>query len=135
MASPAVAYARENQQRFLNELKDLLRIPSVSTTPEHKGDVQRAAEFVANELRRIGMENVEVTSIEEMKKYIGQETGVGGWVLITQEMVDKFADATGDHQFIHVDPERAKQTQLFEGNPKEAAAKLVEKLKFEARVI
>jgi acetylornithine deacetylase/succinyl-diaminopimelate desuccinylase-like protein len=60
MASPAVAYARENQQRFLNELKDLLRIPSVSTTPEHKGDVQRAAEFVANELRRIGMENVEV---------------------------------------------------------------------------
>jgi acetylornithine deacetylase/succinyl-diaminopimelate desuccinylase-like protein len=60
MASPAVAYARENQQRFLKELKDLLRIPSVSTTPEHKGDVQRAAEFVANELRRIGMETVEV---------------------------------------------------------------------------
>jgi acetylornithine deacetylase/succinyl-diaminopimelate desuccinylase-like protein len=60
MASPAVAYARENQQRFLNELKDLLRIPSVSTTPGHKGDVQRAAEFVANELRRMGMENVEV---------------------------------------------------------------------------
>ena len=60
MASPAVAYARENQQRFLNELKDLLRIPSVSTAPEHKADVQRAAEFVANELRRIGMENVEV---------------------------------------------------------------------------
>jgi len=60
MASPAVAYARENQQRFLNELKDLLRIPSVSTTPEHKSDVQRAAEFVANDLRRIGMENVEV---------------------------------------------------------------------------
>src|SRR5690348_13208431 len=60
MASPAVAYARENRQRFLNELKDLLRIPSVSTTPEHKSDVQRAAEFVANDLRRIGMENVEV---------------------------------------------------------------------------
>jgi acetylornithine deacetylase/succinyl-diaminopimelate desuccinylase-like protein len=60
MASPAVAYARENQQRFLNELKDLLRIPSVSTTPEHKNDVQRAAEFVANDLRRIGMENVEI---------------------------------------------------------------------------
>src|SRR6185437_1511684 len=60
MASPAVAYARENQQRFLNELKELLRIPSVSTTPEHKSDVQRAAEFVANDLRRIGMENVEI---------------------------------------------------------------------------
>ena len=60
MASPAVAYARENQQRFLNELKDLIRIPSVSTAPEHKADVQRAAEFVASDLRRIGMEHVEV---------------------------------------------------------------------------
>jgi acetylornithine deacetylase/succinyl-diaminopimelate desuccinylase-like protein len=60
MASPAVAYARENQQRFLNELKDLLRIPSVSTTPEHKSDVEKAADFVSSELRRIGMENVEV---------------------------------------------------------------------------
>src|SRR6478735_10515548 len=60
MASPAVAFARQNQQRFLNELKDLLRIPSVSTAPEHKSDVQRAAEFVANDLRRIGMENVEI---------------------------------------------------------------------------
>src|SRR5215469_1027657 len=62
MASPAVAYARENQQRFLNELKDLLRIPSVSTTPEHKSDVQKAADYVGSELRRIGMENVEVIS-------------------------------------------------------------------------
>jgi acetylornithine deacetylase/succinyl-diaminopimelate desuccinylase-like protein len=60
MASPAVDYARQNQQRFLNELKDLLRIPSVSTAPEHKSDVQKAADVVANELRRIGMENVEV---------------------------------------------------------------------------
>jgi acetylornithine deacetylase/succinyl-diaminopimelate desuccinylase-like protein len=60
MASPAVAYARENQQRFLNELKDLLRIPSVSTTPEHKSDVEKAADYVSSELRRIGMENVGV---------------------------------------------------------------------------
>src|SRR5450432_4254205 len=60
MASPAVEFARQNQPRFLSELKDLLRIPSVSTAPEHKADVRRAAEFVANELRRIGMENVEL---------------------------------------------------------------------------
>jgi acetylornithine deacetylase/succinyl-diaminopimelate desuccinylase-like protein len=55
-----VTYARENQQRFLNELKDLLRIPSVSTLDEHKDDVRRAAEFVAAELGRIGFEHVEV---------------------------------------------------------------------------
>src|SRR3954451_5989064 len=60
MASPAISFAKENQQRFLGELKDLLRIPSVSTAPEHKEDVRRAAIFVADELRRIGMENVDV---------------------------------------------------------------------------
>jgi acetylornithine deacetylase/succinyl-diaminopimelate desuccinylase-like protein len=64
MSSPAVSsavdYARENQKRFLDELKDLLRIPSVSTTEEHKDDVRKAAEKVAAELKRIGFENVEV---------------------------------------------------------------------------
>ncbi len=60
MASPALDFARNNQTRFLNELKDLLRIPSVSALDEHKGDVQKAAEFVAHDLRRIGMENVEI---------------------------------------------------------------------------
>jgi acetylornithine deacetylase/succinyl-diaminopimelate desuccinylase-like protein len=57
MTTPAVAYARQNHPRFLNELKDLLRIPSVSTLPEHKGDCRRAAEALAAELSRIGMEN------------------------------------------------------------------------------
>jgi len=57
MSSSAVTYARQNHPRFLNELKDLLRIPSVSTLPEHKGDCHRAAETLAAELTRIGMEN------------------------------------------------------------------------------
>ena len=59
MASPATDYIRNNQQRFLGELKSLLRIPSISTLTEHKSDVQKAADFVAAELRRIGMQNVE----------------------------------------------------------------------------
>ncbi len=60
MSSAAVTFAKENEKRFLNELKDLLRIPSISTLDEHKPDIQRAAEFVANELKRIGFENVEI---------------------------------------------------------------------------
>ena len=60
MSSSAISYARENQQRFLNELKDLLRIPSVSTAEEHKADVVKAAEVVASDLKRIGFEHVEV---------------------------------------------------------------------------
>ena len=64
MASSAISYARENQQRFLNELKDLLRIPSVSTAEEHKADVVRAANVVADDLKRIGFEHVEIISTE-----------------------------------------------------------------------
>src|SRR4051812_17907816 len=60
MASAAVNYARENQSRFLEELKALLRIPSVSTEEEHKDDVRKAASFVADELKRIGFDNVQV---------------------------------------------------------------------------
>jgi acetylornithine deacetylase/succinyl-diaminopimelate desuccinylase-like protein len=60
MASSAVTYARNNQPRFLGELKDFLRIPSISTLDEHKSDVQKAADFVASELRRIGLQNVEM---------------------------------------------------------------------------
>jgi acyl dehydratase len=51
-----------------------------------------------------------VTSVEELKELIGQELSVGDWVEVTQERVNAFADVTGDHQYIHVDPERAKQT-------------------------
>ena len=58
--SSAISYARENQQRFLEELKDLLRIPSVSTDPDRKDDVRKAAEVVAADLKRIGFENVEI---------------------------------------------------------------------------
>jgi len=51
-----------------------------------------------------------VTSVAELKELIGQELSVGDWVEVTQERVNAFADVTGDHQYIHVDPERAKQT-------------------------
>jgi len=44
-----------------------------------------------------------------MTRSIGTET-VGDWVEVTQAMIDRFAEATGDHQFIHVDPDRAAQT-------------------------
>ena len=54
----AIDFARQNQQRFLDELKALLRIPSVSTAPEHRDDVRRAARHIADELQRIGLENV-----------------------------------------------------------------------------
>jgi len=45
----------------------------------------------------------------DVLKHIGQELGPSEWLAVTQEMIDKFADATGDHQWIHVDVERAKR--------------------------
>jgi acyl dehydratase len=44
---------------------------------------------------------------EELKSAVGTEIGVSGWVEITQNRIDSFAEATGDEQWIHVDPERA----------------------------
>jgi acetylornithine deacetylase/succinyl-diaminopimelate desuccinylase-like protein len=64
MSSTAVAFARENHPRFLEELKELIRIPSVSTLPEHKKDVQAAAKWLAVELKRIGMEHAEVIATD-----------------------------------------------------------------------
>ena len=48
-------------------------------------------------------------TVEEMKGRVGTEQ-VSDWVEVTQEMIDKFADATGDHQFIHIDPAKAALT-------------------------
>ena len=57
----------------------------------------------------------EVATPEALKALIGQELGVGDWLEVTQEMIDRFADATQDHQFIHTDPVRAAAETLFGG--------------------
>ena len=47
-------------------------------------------------------------SLAELPAHVGQEVAVSDWLTITQEQVNQFAEATGDHQWIHVDVERAK---------------------------
>lgn len=49
-------------------------------------------------------------SPDEARAMIGQDLGASEWKLIDQAMIDQFADVTGDHQFIHVNPELARQT-------------------------
>ena len=51
-----------------------------------------------------------ISGIDELRAKVGDELGVSEWHDVTQEEIDAFADATGDHQWIHVDPERAAQT-------------------------
>src|SRR5215467_4412836 len=65
MAQTALeTYITENEGRFLEDLKGWLRIPSISTLPEHAGDIRRAAEYAADQLKRIGFEHVEVIATQ-----------------------------------------------------------------------
>lgn len=54
-----------------------------------------------------------INNYEEFEALLGQELGVSDYLTITQEQIDKFADATMDHQWIHVDPERAAVESPF----------------------
>jgi len=56
-----------------------------------------------------------VDGVEGVVDLVGQHLGFSDWVTITQEQVNRFADATGDHQWIHVDPERAAKESPFGG--------------------
>jgi acyl dehydratase len=58
---------------------------------------------------------ITVDGIEGIKTLVGKDLGTSDWIEITQEKVNLFADATGDHQWIHVDPERAKKESPFGG--------------------
>jgi acyl dehydratase len=49
-----------------------------------------------------------INGVDELKSLVGEHLGTSDWLEVTQERIDQFADATGDHQWIHVDPERAK---------------------------
>ncbi|MBP1846965.1 acyl dehydratase [Rhizobium petrolearium] len=54
-------------------------------------------------------------SLVEVPGLVGQELGISDWILVDQTMINLFADATHDHQFIHVDPERAAAESPFGG--------------------
>jgi acyl dehydratase len=51
-----------------------------------------------------------ITGLDELRQAAGEELGTSDWHEVTQEAIDAFADVTGDHQWIHVDPERARET-------------------------
>ena len=59
------------------------------------------------------MSQLVINSYEEFEKYVGQELGVSDYLKITQEQINQFADATFDHQWIHVDVEKAKAESPF----------------------
>ncbi|WP_128434392.1 MaoC family dehydratase [Streptomyces cyaneus] len=53
--------------------------------------------------------SITVNGLDELKKLAGSDLGTSEWIEITQERINTFADATGDHQWIHVDPQKAAE--------------------------
>ncbi|MDT3735904.1 MAG: MaoC family dehydratase [Denitratisoma sp.] len=59
------------------------------------------------------MPKITIKNLEELKQWVGKEVAVSDWLQVDQDRIDRFADATGDHQWIHVDPARAKAESPF----------------------
>ena len=57
--------------------------------------------------------NVVINSVAELRDWVGKEVAVGRWITVTQDLIDKFAEASGDFQWIHVDVERCKRESPF----------------------
>jgi len=60
MSQAVDSFVKQNEERFLEELKEFIRIPSISTLPDHDGDLRRAAQFVAESMQAAGLENIEI---------------------------------------------------------------------------
>jgi acyl dehydratase len=59
------------------------------------------------------MPKLVLESLQTLKEYVGREIATTGWLPVTQERIREFAEATGDHQWIHVDPERAQRESPY----------------------
>lgn len=59
------------------------------------------------------MNQIIINNFDEFSQYVGKELGTSDYIKITQDQIDRFADATHDHQWIHTDPERAKTESPF----------------------
>jgi len=55
-----------------------------------------------------------INGLDELRSLTGQEIGVSDWIEVSQDMINRFADLTGDHQWIHVDVERARRETPFQ---------------------
>jgi acetylornithine deacetylase/succinyl-diaminopimelate desuccinylase-like protein len=100
----ALEYVRNNQARFLDELKEFVAIPSVSTNDENKDDVARAAEWVAGQLRSLGMTRVEVMP-------------TGGHPVVYGEWLGAGKDAPTVMIYGHYDVQPVDPIELWESGP------------------
>lgn len=106
----AVDYAHQNHARFLEELKAIVSIPSISTSPEHKADVARAAEWTADHLRALDMQKVQVMS-------------TGGHPAVYGEWLKAGKDRPTVMIYGHYDVQPVDPIDLWETSPFEATVR------------
>ena len=83
MSSSPIQYAQAHRGVFLQQLFDLIRIPSISTEPERAGDVRRTAEWIAAEMTRIGAQHVEIMPTAGHPVVYGDWLGAGATAQVT----------------------------------------------------
>jgi acyl dehydratase len=59
------------------------------------------------------MAKLALTSLQSLQEYVGREVAATEWLVVSQDRINRFADAAGDHQWIHVDPERAQRESPY----------------------
>jgi acetylornithine deacetylase/succinyl-diaminopimelate desuccinylase-like protein len=102
--TPAIEYAKSHSEAFLENLNQLLRIPSVSTLPEHEADMARAAEWLADRLQSLGFEAVEIMPTQRHPVVYGELMSAG-------------ADAPTILVYGHYDVQPADPLDLWETEP------------------
>src|SRR5688572_13461389 len=100
----ALDYANQNRKKFLDELIEVLKIPSISTDAQFNDDLRRAAEWMADSLKRLGIENVEVMPLE------------GGHPVVYGDYIKK-PDAPTVLVYGHYDVQPADPMELWESGP------------------
>ena len=106
---PIFAYPRKPRPYFPNKCK-----ANVAPPKQQKQALSPKRKETNNFIYiQYSMEKVIINSYEDFEKLVGQQIGVSDYVELPQERINLFADATLDHQWIHVDPERAKVESPF----------------------
>src|SRR5580700_7381911 len=59
------------------------------------------------------MAKLALTSLQSLQEYVGREVAATEWLVVSQDRINRFADAAGDHQWIHIDPERAQRESPY----------------------
>ena len=106
----ALAYAQENRERFIADLKEIVAIPSVSMQDEHKEDMLRAAEWLAERLTALGMDKVQLLPTDKHPVVFGEWMGAG-------------ADAPTVLIYGHYDVQPVDPIDLWDTKPYEAVRK------------